>query len=238
MGDLILQLLPLALGIVLSPLAIMALVAILVSKLARINGVAFLIGWIIGVVGVMLLGLWVFSLLEVHALAEPPLWADLVRIALAVVLLIAAIWVYRRGHVHVAAMAKATNPREVVAAAPQLPGWLQKVSTFRPGRSAVLGVGIFVLNPVDASCAVIAALDITLAGLDGGTTTAVVAVFCLLGVLPIALPVLYVLVRGKNAQPFLDGLRTWVASHTNVLNAALLLVIAVLQLQKGVSGLL
>ena len=36
MGDLILQLLPLALGIVLSPLAIMALVAILVSKLGAV----------------------------------------------------------------------------------------------------------------------------------------------------------------------------------------------------------
>jgi hypothetical protein len=38
MGDLILQLVPLALGVVLSPLAVMALVAVLVSRLARING--------------------------------------------------------------------------------------------------------------------------------------------------------------------------------------------------------
>lgn len=238
MGELILQLIPVAIGIVLSPLAIMALVAILVSKNARRNGVAFLIGWAVGTIGVLLLGLWLFAVLEVHQVKEPPLWADLLRILLALFLLAAAFWVYRRGHAHVKAMAEATTPQAVVAAAPQLPGWLQTVSTFRPGRSAALGVGIFVLNPVDASCALLAALDITLAGLDAGPLIAVVAVFWIVSILPITIPVVYVLLRGPAAQPSLDRLRDWVATHTNVLNAALLLVIAVLQLQKGISGLL
>ncbi len=238
MGELILQLIPVALGIVLSPLAIMALVAILVSKRARMNGVAFLIGWTIGVIGVLLLGLWLFAILEVHELQEPPLWADLLRIVIAAFLIAAAVWVYRRGHAHVKAMATATTPQDVVRAAPQLPGWLQTVSTFRPGRSGLLGLGIFALNPVDASCALLAALDITLAGLGPGTTTAVVIGFIFVSILPIAGPVLYILVRGSAAQPSLDRLRGWVATHTNVLNAALLLVIGALQLQKGISGLL
>lgn len=242
MGELALQLIPVAMGIVLSPLAIMALVAILVSKLARVNGVAFLFGWTLGVVGVLLLGLWLFSALEVHELREPPVWADVLRVGLAALLLLAAVWVYRRGHAHVRAMAEATTPQAVVAAAPQLPGWLQTVSTFRPGRSGLLGLGIFVLNPVDASCAILAALDITLAGLDGATVAGVasvfVVVFVVVSVLPIAIPVVYVLLRRERAQPTLDRLRNWVASHTNVLNAALLLVIGALQLQKGLSGLL
>lgn len=237
MTGLILQLLPLVVGVVLSPLAIMALVAILVSKLARVNGVAFLVGWAIGVIGVMLLGLWLFSALGVQTVQEPPAWTYLVRVVLGVFLIIAAVWVYRRGTAKVREMAVAATPQEVAEAAPQLPGWLQTVSTFRPGRSLALGTGIFVLNPVDASCALIAALDITIAGLGAGQTTAVVAIFCVVGVLPIAVPVVYVLARGPKAQPFLDGLRTWVASHTSVLNAALLLVIGAMQLQKAISGL-
>ncbi|MCT9819220.1 GAP family protein [Microbacterium sp. W1N] len=238
MGELVLQLIPVALGIVLSPLAIMALVAILVSRLARVNGVAFLIGWAAGVIAVLLLGLWIFAALDVQAPQKPPVWVDLLRIAIALFLLGAAVWVYRKGHAHVKAMAVATTPQAVVAAAPQLPGWLQTVSTFRPGRSAALGLGIFVLNPVDASCALLAALDLTLAGLDTAPLVGVVAVFWVVSVLPIAIPVIYVLVRGAAAQPSLDRLRDWVATHTNVLNAALLLVIAVLQLQKGISALL
>ncbi len=238
MGDLILQLIPLVLGIALSPLAIMALVAILVSPRARANGVAFLIGWSVGAVGVPLLGLWLFSVLAVHELQDPPLWVAVLRILVGLLLIAAAVWTYRRGRAHVRAMAAATTPQEVARAAPQLPGWLQTVSTFRPGRTALLGAGIFILNPVDASCALIAALDITLSGLDTGTVIAVVIVFCLISILPIAIPVLYVLVRGAKAQPTLDRLRNWIAGHTSALNAALLLVIGALQLEKGISGLL
>ncbi len=62
--------------------------------------------------------------------------------------------------------------------------------------------------------------------------------FCLISILPIAIPVLYVLVRGAKAQPSLDRLRNWIAGHTSALNAALLLVIGALQLEKGISGLL
>ena len=236
MTELVVQLIPLVIGIVMSPLAIMALVAILVSKLARANGIAFLIGWAIGVVGVVLLGLWLFSVLGVHELQDPPVWTYVMRLVFGVLLVIGAVWVYRRGHAHVKAMAEADTPQEVVAAAPQLPGWLQTVSTFRPARSLAPGVGGFVLSPGAASGAVVAALDVTIAGLDSGPTTAIVAGFCVIGVLPIAVPVIYVLLRGAKAQPFLDGLRTWVASHTNVLNAALLLVIGAMQLQKALSG--
>ncbi len=113
MGDLILQLIPLVLGIALSPLAIMALVAILVSPRARANGVAFLIGWSVGAVGVPLLGLWLFSVLAVHELQDPPLWVAVLRILVGLLLIAAAVWTYRRGRAHVRAMAAATTPQEV-----------------------------------------------------------------------------------------------------------------------------
>ena len=135
-------------------------------------------------------------------------------------------------------MSEANSPREVAAAAPQLPGWLQAVDTFKPGRSGLLGLGIFVLNPVDASCAIIAGLDLTLAPVGNTQITIAGTLFAVLGILPIAVPVLYVLVLRTKAQPFLDGTRAWIAGHTGALNAALLLVVGVLQLQKALSALL
>lgn len=238
MGELILALVPVALGVVLSPLAIMALVAVLLSHNARANGIAYLLGWFLGLAGLMALFLWLFPLLAVHERGEPPLWVPLLRLLVGLFLVGSAVWVYRKGRVHIARMAAASTPREVVAASPQLPGWLHSVESFRPGRTLLLGVGLFVLNPVDASCAIIAALDITLSGVDPTAGFWVAVVFIVVGTVPIALPVLYVIVRGQAAQPFLDLVRTWIAGNTHVLNAALLLVIGALQLEKGIAALL
>ncbi|MCD2441071.1 GAP family protein [Agromyces sp. SYSU K20354] len=238
MGELITGLIPLALGILLSPLAYMALVAVLLSRLARVNGFAFLIGWSLGVVGVLTLSIWVFGLLDANPFGTPPPWVSIVRLVLGVFLVGAAVWVYRRGAVHMKQMSQAGSPREVAAAAPQLPGWLQAVDQFNPVQSVLLGLGIFVLNPVDATCAAIAGLDFVLADLPDAETVAIATGFAVLGILPIAIPVVLILLRGAKAQPFLDRTRQWIASHSGVLNAALLLVIGVLQLQKGVSGLI
>jgi len=237
-GELILALVPVALGVVLSPLAIMALVAVLLSRDARMNGITYLIGWFLGLGGLMTLCLWLFPLLAVHELGEPPLWVPIVRVLLGLFLIGSAVWVYRKGRAHIAQMAAASSPREVVAASPQLPGWLHSVESFRPGRTLLLGLGLFVLNPVDASCAILAALDISLSDVDRSTGLWVAVVFVIIGTLPIALPVLYVVVRGADAQPLLDRVRTWIAGNTHVLNAALLLVIGALQLEKGISALL
>lgn len=238
MGQLVLDLIPVALGVVLSPLAIMALVAVLLSRLARVNGVAYLLGWAAGIVGVLALFLWLFAVLEIHDLREPPLWVAVVRILVAVLMIGGAIWVYRRGAARIHAVAQASSPREIAAAVPSLPGWLQAVESFRPVRTFFLGAGLFVLNPVDLSCGIIAALDISLAPVSAPGETAATIGFALVGILPIAIPVLYVVVRGARAQPLLDRLRTWIAGNTHVLNAALLLVIGALQLQKGLSALL
>ncbi|PMC07038.1 hypothetical protein CJ226_03740 [Microbacterium sp. UMB0228] len=62
-------------------------------------------------------------------------------------------------------------------------------------------------------------------------------VFAALGTLPIAVPVLFVVTRGVSARPALERLRTWVAGNTHVLNAAMLLVIGVLQLDKALTSL-
>lgn len=238
MGELILALIPVALGVVLSPLAIMALVAVLLSRNARANGVTYLIGWFVGLAGLMALCLWLFPLLAVHALGEPPLWVPIVRVILGLFLSGSAVWVYRKGRAHIARMATASSPRDVVAASPQLPGWLHSVESFRPGRTLLLGLGLFVLNPVDASCAILAALDISLSDVSQSAGVWVAVVFVIIGTAPIALPVLYVVVRGPEAQPLLDRARTWIAGNTHVLNAALLLVIGALQLEKGIAALI
>jgi hypothetical protein len=237
MGSLVLQLVPVLLGIILSPLAIMALIAVLVSQHARRNGIAYLAGWIIGLAGLLLLFQWIFRAAHPPVEVSTPLWVALVRLLLALVLIGGGIWVYHKGAARIRRMAAASGPKDVAKAA-TLPGWLQSVSTFRPARTLVLGVGLFVLNPVDATCAILAALDLAVADVTATQQTWTTIVFIIIGVLPIAVPVVWLLISGTRAQPALDSLRAWIAGHTHVLNAALLLFIGAMQLQKAVQALL
>ena len=237
MGALIVGLIAPALGIVLSPLAIMALVAELLSRRYRANGIAYLIGWALAVVVVLGVSVAVFTAIDFHPRTDTPTWLAVVRLVIAVGLLCAAVWVFRRGRGHLAQMSTASTPEEVAAAAPQLPGWLQKVGDFTPGRSLALGFGIFAINPVDASCAILAGLDIAGSTVSLGAGAAVAIGFSALGIAPIAVPVCFVLARGDAAAPLLERLRTWIAGHTNVLNAALVLVIGALQLEKAIAAL-
>jgi len=236
-GELIVSLLPLVLGVVMSPLAIMALVAVLVSKRARANGTAYLIGWAAALIATLGISYLVFGFLELHQQQAPPLWAAVVRLVIAVLLILGAVYVYRRGRDRTRQMAQAVTPSDVVAAAPQLPGWLRAVDQFTPARSLLLGFGIFALNPVDVSCAVLAMLDVRAAQVSPEAAATVIVVFAVVGILPIAAPVFYTLVKGPAADPLLERVRAWIAGHTSVLNAGLLVFIGAMQLQKALSAL-
>jgi len=48
MGDAIGQMLPFAVGVLLSPMPVVALVLMLVTPKAKANGLAFLLGWVLG----------------------------------------------------------------------------------------------------------------------------------------------------------------------------------------------
>lgn len=228
-----LQLVPVLVGIVASPLAIMALIAVLLSRHARRNGAMFAVGWALAVVTTLTLATLLLSGAEVGAAQQPPGWVSVLRALFAALFAVAAIWTYRRARVSVHEMAAATSPEEVAAAAPQLPGWLQAVETFTAGRSLLLGLGIFLLNPINVSCAAIAALDIQQANLGGSEVVVVLAIFAVLSILPTALPVVLLLRAGERAVPALEHLRRWIAEHNGHISAAFLLLISFSQLQKA-----
>lgn len=238
MGELVLDLVPLALGVVFSPLAIMALVAVLLSNRARVNGIAFLVGWALAITAILALSFGFLGQFKPTDSAATPVWVSVLHVVVGLLLVAAGVWQSRKGRTKLHAMAQAASPAEVVAAAPQLPGWLHAVETFTAGRSLVLGFGIFALNPVDLSCALIAGIDIAAAGLSSPAAYGLLVAFAIIGLLPIAIPVVLILVLGTRADPFLEQSRGWIGSHNGILNASVLMVIGALQLQKGLSALI
>ncbi|QIP43148.1 hypothetical protein G9444_5905 [Rhodococcus erythropolis] len=118
MGSLLLQQIPLALGIIMSPLAVVAVVAVLFSERARINSIAYLIGWYLGIVVALAGSYVILTALQVHQRTHPPLWVPVIHLVLGATLLAGAWFVYSRSRRGVQAMAAAVAPGDVVAAAP------------------------------------------------------------------------------------------------------------------------
>ncbi|MBS1907005.1 MAG: GAP family protein [Actinobacteria bacterium] len=232
------DLLPVLLGVIASPLAVMALVAVLLSARARRNGPLYLLGWSLAVGIAVLAAYGLLGLADGTGRADHPApWVPFARLVLGVLLGVAAVWTHRRSRAKLALMAAATTPEEVTAAAPQLPGWLRSVESFTPGRSFALGLGIFLLNPVNMSCAIIAALDVRLADLSAPAPAVFLTVFIVLSIVPMAVPVLLVLRLGSAAAPVLDRIRSWIAAHNGTLSAVMLAIVGFGQIQKALAAL-
>lgn len=231
------DLVPVLLGVVASPLAVIALIAVLLSRNAKANGLMYLIGWACAVVIAVLFAYWLLGRIDLKVKAEPAPWVAVARLAAGVLIGAGAMWTYRRSKTKIAVMATASTPEDVVEAAPQLPGWLNSVETFTAPRSLSLGLGIFLLNPINVSCAFVAALDIRLGSLQAPASAVFLAAFILLSIIPMAIPVYLVLTKGEKAEPALASIRTWIAKHNGTLSAVFLVLVAFMQIQKGLAAL-
>lgn len=134
-------------------------------------------------------------------------------------------------------MVAAVAPGDVVAAAPQLPKMLQSVEHFQPMRSGVLGFALFVLNPIDMSCAIAAAMNLRLSTVAPTSQIVSAVIFSLVSVTSVAVPVALLLIKKDEATEPLLKIRTWIATNTHLLKVGLLVLIAAMQISKGVQGL-
>lgn len=234
MSGVVVQLIPLALGIIMSPLAIIGVVAVLLSARARPNSLAFLAGWVLGACAAIGVTYLILSRLAVHEHHDPPLWVPILHLTLALVFAVGS------GIMFVASQrikAISAERAEGAEPTPELPAMFRAISEFGSGKCFGLGVGLFVLNPVDLSCAVAAALTLRLSGLTGSVVWVISIVFVIVSVSSVAVPALFLLIRGEGAQKPLTDLRTWIATHTKVLNVALLVLLAMMQSGKALNTL-
>src|SRR5262245_13710997 len=110
MGEAIAQVLPLALGVALSPIPIVAIVLMLAAKRASLNGTAFVAGWLVGLV---LVGAIVFTVAGPQAgdtQLVPATWINAVELVIGGFLLCLA--------------AEQWRARPAAGRAPMSPKWL------------------------------------------------------------------------------------------------------------------
>lgn len=222
MGPVIGDILPLALGVAISPIPIIAAILMLLSPKAKGTSVGFLIGWLLGiVVAVVVFTLLAAVIPEQGADDSKPIGGTL-KILLGVGLLVLAVrqWRSRPG------------PGEEAS----LPKWMAAIDTMTAGRGFVLGFLLSAVNPKNLLMAASAGLIIGTAGLSVAEVTLAIVVFVLIAGCSVALPVVAYLLASKRMAAPLESLRVWLVHNNATVMAVLLLVIGVVVIGKGLGS--
>jgi len=223
MGEAIGAILPLAVGVALSPIPIIAVVLMLVTARARSKGPAFVAGWLAGLAIVGAIVLAVAGGVGASDEGEPETWASVLELVLGALLVLAALRRWRG--------------RPTAGADPETPKWMAAIDGFSPVKSLGMGVLLSGLNPKNLMLAVAAAAAIAQTGISGGEQAVAYAVFAVLGTLGVGTPVVLYLVMGERSQDMLDRLKRWMSMHNAAIMTVLLLVIGVKLIGSAIGAL-
>ena len=215
---------PLAIGIAISPVPIIACILMLFSAKARLNGPAFLVGW---VAGITLVTLIVFRLSDATGAtdeASGPSLGDIVILLLGL------------GAIALGVKQWKGRPKPGEDAA--LPKWMQAIDGFTPVKALGFGVLLSALNPKNLGLAIAAGVVIDQATAAGGNAIAMEILFVVIASVSIAVPVVYMLVGGEGAKHTLDGWKTWLQANNAAVMAVLFIVIGAKLVGSGLDGLL
>jgi threonine/homoserine/homoserine lactone efflux protein len=223
MGEAVGQVLPLAIGVALSPVPIIGVVLMLATPRARSNSLAFLAGWIAGLAVVGTVVLLVSGGAEVSEGGSAADWVNVLKIVFGVLLVRIAVREWRG--------------RPAPGEEAPMPGWMQAIDSFRAPKAAGLGVLLSAVNPKNLVLAGAAAAAIAQTGIGAGEQAAALAVFVLIGTLGPAAPVAIYLGMGERSKRILDELKDWMTHHNPAIMAAICLVIAAKLIGDGIAGL-
>ncbi|WP_406247879.1 GAP family protein [Microbacterium sp. M] len=216
------ELLPLALGVAISPIPIIAAILMLLSPKARVTSVGFLLGWLIGII----LAVTVFTLLssilpESDEDTSQPI-KGIIQLILGALLFLLALKQWRG------------RPKE--GEEPKLPGWMQAIDKVSFLGAFGLGFLLSALNPKNLIMAAGAGTDIGAAELSSGSIIGVIAIYTLIAASTVLIPVVGYLIAADKLSGALDALRTWLTKENAVIMAVLLLVIGFSMVGKGIGS--
>ncbi|MEV0803730.1 GAP family protein [Kribbella sp. NPDC050281] len=216
------ELLPLALGVAISPVPIIAAILMLLSPNAKTTSIGFLIGWIAGIVVAVVAFTLLSSLLsENDSDASSPVKGT-IQLALGVLLILLA--------------AKEWRARPRGQEEPELPKWMSAIDTLTTVKGLGLGFLLAALNPKNLIMAAGAGVAIGGGNLGTGNTVVVILVYTAIAASTVAVPVIgYLLAADRLAEP-LEALREWLVRENTVVMAILLLVIGVVMIGKGIGS--
>jgi threonine/homoserine/homoserine lactone efflux protein len=222
-GAVIGDLLPLGLGVAISPIPISAVILMLLSRRAARTSTGFLAGWVAGIVVVTVVLLVLVGQAGNTSAGKPSTVSSVLKLVFGVLLLVLAVRQWRE------------RPKPGEAA--EMPKWMSTLDSLTFVKALGLGFALSAVNPKNLLMCLGAGTTIGAAHLSGGGDVVAVAVFTVIAASTVAIPVIgYLTARSKMTGP-LESLRDWLTQNNATVMAVLLLVIGVVLLGKGISGL-
>lgn len=212
--------LPFAVGAAVSPIPLVAAIAVLFTRRARANGFAYLLGWSGGSAVVVTVSYAAARVLGIGGTGDSTAAASGVRTGLGVVLLVLAVRKWR------------SRPAAGEAATP---GWMTRIDGFGTGRVAGLG-GVLSINPKNVLLALGAAAS--LARTDSSTVEVLVGLVVFVGLSSagVIAAVGYAVVGGERSRATMERTREWMIVNNTAVMAVLLLVFGAVLVAQGVSA--
>jgi threonine/homoserine/homoserine lactone efflux protein len=223
MGKAIGDILPLAIGVAISPVPIIAIVLMLGTPRARATGPAFALGWVVGLTVVGTIMLVIASGNATTGSGTPASWVSVLKLVIGLLFLLLAI--------------KQWRGRPAAGEEAVMPKWMRAIDTFTAGKALGVGVLLSGLNPKNLALTIAAAATIAEAGISTGQEAGAMAVFITLGSLTILGPLVIYFAFGARATRILDGVKTWMAAHNAAIMAVILLVLGAKLVGDAISGL-
>jgi len=223
MGTAIGTTLPLAVGVAISPLAIIAVILLLVTPRARTSGPAFLVGWLLGLAVVGAIVLVLVEPAGATSATTPATWASVLQLAVGVLLLLFAITQWRGR--------PAGDQRR------DTPKWMGAIDAFTAARAFMLGVVFSAVKPKNLLLTIGAASLIAETGISGAQEALALAIFVIVGSVGIATPIVIYFALGARADTVLEQMKAWMLLHNAVIMTTLCVVFGAVLIGDAISGL-
>jgi hypothetical protein len=215
--------LPLAVGVALSPIPIIAVVLMLTTRRARVNGPVFIVGWLAGLAVIGAIALSIAGPADASSSGAPATWVSWLKVVIGVVLLLVAALQFRN---------RPRNGDRV-----ELPKWIGRIDEIKPLPAAGLGVVMASFNPKNLLLAAAGAAAIAQTGISGGEQAIAYLVFAVVGTLGVGTPVGIYLAMGARSEKPLSKLKDWMAQYSAVISAVICLLIGVKLIGDAIGGL-
>jgi Sap, sulfolipid-1-addressing protein len=215
--------LPLAVGVALSPAAIIAVVLMLTTQRARTNGAAFALGWLLGLGAIGAIVLSIAGSADASKSGGPAAWVSWLKIVLGVLLLLVALRQFRG------------RPRGQEQA--EMPRWLGAIERFKPPAALGTGALLAAVNPKNLLLAIGGAAAIAQTGISGGQQAIAYLVFAIIGTIGVAVPIGIYFALGKRSADLLGGVKDWMAQHNAVITAVLCMIIGLKLIGDAIGAL-
>ena len=223
MNQVIGDLLPLALGVAVSPVPIIAVILMLLAPKATGTSLGFLAGWVVGIVAAITLFVVLANVAGLSSSTGPSTAASWIEIILGALMLLLA--------------ASQWRSRPAPGEAAVLPKWMAAIDSFTAAKATGLGFILAAVNPKNLTLCIAAGVAIGSGGLSTGQDVVAIAVFSVIAASTVAVPVIAYLVARERMRAPLDSLHTWLVANNATVMAVLLLVIGFVLVGKGIGGL-